>query len=121
MAGKRAPGSRLYAVSAWRFRDHPDSRSAQFENPVVAFAYASVGRRFGLQPQFVTGPTSVDLGRCPAIVWIEAAHGLAAFPPDVILRHAQLNLPRPARVQVEPTPNGAVLLLFAADRLQRRQ
>lgn len=113
--------SRVYAVSAWRFRDHPDSRSAQFENPVAAFAYAKVGDRFGLKPQFVTGPTSVDFGRCPAIVWIEAAHGVAAFPPDVILRHAQLKLPRPARVQVVPTPNGAVLLLFAADRLQRRQ
>ena len=112
------PQARLYAVSAWRFRDHPDSRAARFEEPVIGLAYRTVGRAFGLNPQFVTGPTTIELGRCPAIVWIEAAHGIEQVPPESILRHAQLRLPAPAKARVVPTPNGAVLLISPTDRLQ---
>lgn len=120
-AAANCAGARVYAVSAWRFRDRPESRTAKFENPVIGFAYAQVGHRFGLDPQFVRRRATVDFDRCPAIVWIEAGHGIEAYPASIILRHAQLTLPRTAHVRVVPTPNGAVLLLSPADRLQRRQ
>ena len=114
------PEAKLYAVSAWRFRDQPNSMAARLENPVFGFAYRDVGRRFGLNPKFVTGPTSLDLGPCPAIVWMEAAHGIEAVSPEAILGHAQLRLPSPARARVVPTANGAVLLISPVDRLQPR-
>jgi hypothetical protein len=107
-------------VSPWRFRDRPDSKTAQFEGPVIDFGYRKVGSEFGLKPQFVTAPTTIALGRCPAMVWIESAHGIESAPPEAILRHAQLRLPAPAKARVVPTPNGAVLLISPADRLQPR-
>ena len=116
----RCPDARLYAVSPWRFRDHPGSKAERFEDPVIDFGYRKVGQAYGLRPQFVTSPTTLELGDCPAIVWIEAAHGIAAVAPETILRHAELRLPAPARARVVPTPNGAVLLISPADRLQPR-
>jgi hypothetical protein len=110
--------SQLYAISAWRFRDQPDSKTARFENSVVGFAYQQVGARFGLEPHFVTGPTTVKFDGCPAIVWIESAHRIEHVPVDVILRRAQLAFPTAARVRIVPTPNGGVLLISSADRLQ---
>jgi hypothetical protein len=115
---RSCPRARLYAISAWRFRDQPDSKTARFENPVIGFAYQQVGRRFGLAPQFVTGPTTVDFARCPAIIWIESAHGIEHVPVTTILRRAQLDVPGAARVRIVPTPNGGVLLISSADRLQ---
>lgn len=114
------PEARLYAVSPWRLRDHPDSRTARFEEPVIDLGYREVGREFGLKPQLVTRPTTIELGRCPAIVWIEAAHGVESVPPEAILRHAQLRLAAPAKTRIVPTANGAVLLISPADRLQPR-
>ena len=117
---RRCPGAALYAVSPWRFRDQPDSKMARFEGPVIGFAYRKVGRAFGLAPIFVRSPTTIVLGRCPAIVWIEAAHAIESAPLDAVLRHAQLRLPVAAKATVVATPNGAVLLISPADRLQPR-
>jgi hypothetical protein len=114
------PSARLYAVSPWRFRDAPESHTARFENPVIGFAYQQIGGRYGLKPDYVTGPTALVFDSCPAIVWMEAAHGIDRVPPNVILRHAQLILPGRARARVIPTPNGGVLLISSADRLQPR-
>ena len=88
-------GGRLH-VSPWRFRDHPGSKAERFEDPVIDFGYRKVGQAYGLRPQFVTSPTTLALGECPAIVWIEAAHGIAAVAPETILRHAQLSASRPS-------------------------
>jgi hypothetical protein len=107
-------------VSAWRFRGHPDSNQERFEDPVIAFGYRKVGAAYGLNPQFVTRPTTIMLGNCPAMVWTEAAHGIESVPPEAILRHAQLQLPAPAKARVVATPNGGVLLISPADRLQPR-
>jgi hypothetical protein len=117
---RACPGARLYAVSPWRFRDQPDSNMARFEDPVIDFGYRKVGGEYGLRPEFVTGPTMLALGKCPMIVWIEAAHGIERASPETILRHARLRLPRPAKARVIATPNGAVLLISPADRLQPR-
>jgi hypothetical protein len=119
-AVKACPQSRLYAISPWRFRDQPDSKAARFEEPVVALAYREVGSDFGLHPRFVETATAIQPGRCPAILWIEAAHGIEQVPLEVVLRRAQLRLPVPAKARVLPTPNGAVLLISPADRLQPR-
>jgi hypothetical protein len=119
-ATRACPGSPLYGVSPWRFRDQPDSKAERFEQPVVALAYREVSREFGLHPQFVGGPTAIQPGRCPAILWIEAAHNIERVPLDVILRRAQLRLPSRAQARVLPTPNGAVLLISPEDRLQPR-
>jgi len=117
---RACPEARLYAVSPWRFRDHPDSKTARFEQPVIDFGYRKVGSQFGLKPQFLTAPATIELGRCGAILWIEAAHGIESAPADAILHHAQLRLSAPARAKVVATPNGAVLLISPADRLQPR-
>ena len=117
-ATRSCPGSRLYAVSAWRFSDHPGSNTERFEDPVIAYGYRKVGSEYGLKPQFVTGPTTIEFGRCPAIVWIEAAHGIEQVAPAKILHHAQLQLDKPAVARVIPTPNGAVLLISPKHRLQ---
>lgn len=117
-AVRTCPRAQVYAVSPWRFRDHPDSATARFERPVIALAYERVGHRFGLSPRFVGSPATLNLTGCPAIVWIEAAHGLDQVPAATILRRAQLSLTGDARVHVERTPNGAVLLISSADRLQ---
>jgi len=117
-ATKACPEARVYAVSPWRFRDGADSNTAHFEEPVVAFAYREVGRGRGITPLMVAGPTTVHFSRCPAVVWIEAAHGIDQVPAAVILRRAQLELSGPATTQLLPTPNGAVLLISRADRLQ---
>jgi len=117
---KRCPDAPLYAVSSWRFRDQPDSKMARFEDPVIDFGYRKVGQEFGLRPKFVSGPTMLALGSCPAIVWIEAAHGIERASPETILRHARLRLSGPAKARVVPTPNGAVLLISPADRLEPR-
>jgi hypothetical protein len=117
---RRCPDAQLYAVSPWRFRDHRGSKVERFEDPVIAFGYQKVGRAYGLNPQFVTGPTTIALGHCPAILWIEAAHGIETVAAESILSHAELQLPAAARVQVVPTPNGAVLLISPVDRLQAR-
>jgi hypothetical protein len=93
---------------------------ARFEGPVIDFGYRKVGGEYGLRPEFVTGPTMLALGRCPAIVWIEASHGIERASPETILRHARLRLPGPAKARVMATPNGAVLLISPADRLQPR-
>lgn len=114
------PEARLYAVSPWRFRGSPDSNTERFEDPVIGFGYRKVGSAYGLKPEFVTGPTTVDLGSCPAIVWIESAHGIETAAPEKILRHGQLRLPASAITKVVATPNGAVLLISPADRLQPR-
>jgi hypothetical protein len=108
---RTCPEARLYAVSPWRFRDRPGSRMEQFEDPVIASAYRKVGKAFGLNPSFVTGPTTIHLGHCPAIIWVESAHGIESVPPEAVLRHAQLRLAEPAKARVVPTPNGAVLLI----------
>jgi hypothetical protein len=118
---RSCPGARLYAVSAWNFRGHPDSKQQRFEDPVIAFGYRKVGRAYGLNPEFVNHPTTIALGNCPAMVWIESAHGIESVPPATILRHAQLRLAAPARTTIVPTPNGAVLLISPADRLQPRR
>jgi len=119
-AARTCEGAPIYTVSPWRFRDHPDSQTARFEQPVIALAYEKVGREFGLSPRFVASSTTLDLNGCSAIVWIEAAHGIEQVPAAVILRRAQLSLSQSARVRIEPTPNGAVLLISSADRLQPR-
>ena len=116
----RCPSARLYAVSPWRFRDHRGSKAERFEDPVVEFGYRRVGQAYGLSPQFVSGQTTLSLGHCPAIVWIEAAHGIESVAPDSILSHAGLRLPARAIAKVIPTPNGAVLLISPVDRLQPR-
>jgi hypothetical protein len=115
---KACPQARLYAISPWRFRDHPDSRAARFEEPVIGFSYRKVGRAFGLTPEFVTHPTALVAEPCPAIVWMEAAHGIDRVAAEKILRHSLLRVAGAARVRVIPTPNGAVLLISPADRLQ---
>jgi hypothetical protein len=112
--------ARLYAVSPWRFRGHPGSKTEQFEDPVIAFGYRKIGREYGLDPVFVTGPTIIAVGRCPTLVWIESAHGVESAPLATVLRHAQLRLPSAATAKVVATPNGAVLLISPADRLQPR-
>jgi hypothetical protein len=117
---RACPGGRLYAVSPWRFRGHPDSKMERFEDPVIAFGYRKAGGTYGLDPLFVTGPTTIALGPCPATIWIEAAHGIESVPPATILRYAQLRLAAPARASVVATPNGGVLLISPADRLQPR-
>ncbi|HUP67388.1 MAG TPA: hypothetical protein VM145_04150, partial [Sphingomicrobium sp.] len=117
----RCHDARLYAVSPWRFRDHRGSKTERFEDPVVDFGYRKIGRAYGLDPHFVTGPTTLALGRCPAIVWIEAAHGIETVPPQSILRHAELNLPEAARARLVPTPNGAVLLISPTTRVEPGQ
>jgi hypothetical protein len=117
---RTCPGARLYAVSAWRFRGHPDSNMQRFEDPVIAFGYRKVGGAYGLDPEFVAHPTTITLGNCPAMVWIESAHGIEQAAPEAILRHAQLRLSAPAKTRIVPTPNGAVLLISPADRLQPR-
>jgi hypothetical protein len=108
---RTCPEASLYAVSPWRFRDQPGSRMERFEDPVIASGYRKVGKSLGLNPSFVTGPTTIHLGRCPTIIWVESAHGIDSVPPEAILRHAQLALPEPAQARVVPTPNGAVLLI----------
>jgi hypothetical protein len=117
---KACPGGALYAVSPWRFRDHPESHTARFEEPVIRLAYDRVGRSAGLAPQLVTNPKIVESARCPAIVWIESAHGIDRVPVSVILRRAQLRVPPGATTKVVATPNGAVLLISPADRLHPR-
>jgi hypothetical protein len=114
---RTCPQAPLYAVSPWRFRDQPGSRMEQFEDPVIASGYRRAGKAFGLNPSFVTGPTTIHLGGCPAIVWVESAHGIESVPPEAILRHAQLTLAEPGKTRVVPTPNGAVLLISPANPL----
>jgi hypothetical protein len=116
---RACPQAELYAVSPWRFRDQPGSRMEQFEDPVIASGYRRVGKAFGLDPSFVTGPTAIQLGRCPAIIWVESAHGIESVPPEAILKHAQLSVPEPAKARVVPTPSGAVLLISPANRMGR--
>jgi len=119
-AVRACPEARLYAVSAWRYRDRQDSKTARFEEPVIGFAYRKVGHAFGLSPRFVTSPTALEPGRCPAIVWIEAAHGIDEVPVRTILERGRLYAPADAVTRITPTPNGAVLLISPADRLQPR-
>jgi hypothetical protein len=117
---RECPDSPVYAIPAGRFGNDPDSPLARFETPVMGLAYASVGQKFGLRPQFVTSPTPMRESRCPAIVWMEAAHGIEHAAPDAVLRRAQLEAPENASARFIPTPNGALLLISSADRLQRR-
>lgn len=114
------PGAPVYAVSPWQFRGHGDSKTQRFEDPVIAFGYGKAGRAYGLDPRFVSRPTPLALDRCPAVVWIEAAHGIDQVAPAKILRHARLTVAEPARTRIIPTPNGAVLLISRVDRLQPR-
>jgi hypothetical protein len=116
---RECPDSPLYAVPAGRFGNDPDSPLARFETPVMGLAYASVGQKFGVRPQFVTSPTPIRESRCPAIVWMEAAHGVEHAPVATVLRRAQLEAPANASTRFIPTPNGALLLISPADRLQR--
>jgi hypothetical protein len=120
-AARQCPRSPLYAIPAWRFRDQPNSRTARFETPVMGFGYKAVGQRFGLSPQIVTGPTNVHLGDCPAIVWMEAGHGIEKVPVHVVLERAQLRVDEPFNARFEPTQNGAVLLISRSNRLGRSQ
>jgi hypothetical protein len=117
---RQCPEAQLYAVPASRFRDNPDSPLAHFELPVFGLGYASVGREFGLQPQYVTAPALIRESRCPAILWMEAAHGVEHASPEAVLRRAQLQAPAGVSARFVPTPNGALLLISSADRLQRR-
>ena len=87
----------------------------RFEDPVIASGYRKVGKAFGLNPSFVTGPTTINLDRCPAIIWAESAHGIELAPPEAILRHAQLSLPERAKARIVATPNGAVVLISPAN------
>lgn len=116
---RSCPGTVVYAVSSWRFRDHPDSRTAAFEKPVEQLAYARVGARFAVHPKFVSGPTGIAPGGCPVVLWMEAAHGVDRLAPAVVLRRAQIELGAAAKARSIPTPNGALLLISRADRLQR--
>lgn len=117
----QCPHSPLYAIPAWRFRDQPNSRTARFETPVMGFGYIAVGHRFGLAPQIVTEPTKVHLGDCPAIIWMEAGHGIDKIPVALVLKHAQLEIDEPFTARFEPTQNGAVLLISRSNRLGRSQ
>lgn len=115
---RQCPDSPLYAIPAGRFGTDPDSRLSHFETPVMGLAYAKVGGKFGLQPQLVTAPTQIRLGSCPAIVWMESAHGIERFSPQAVLNRAQLEVRANASARFVPTPNGALLLISSADRLQ---
>jgi hypothetical protein len=117
---QECPDASLYAVPAGRFGNDPDSALARFETPVVGVAYATVGRKFGLEPRLVTSPTEIRQNRCPAIVWMEAAHGVDQATPQTVLRRAQLQPPAGASFRFIPTPNGALLLISSADRLQHQ-
>jgi hypothetical protein len=110
------PDAPVFAINPWRFRDHPESQAARFESPVNGFAYARVARGFGFQPQYVTGPTKVPLGRCPAIVWMEARKDIEQVSPERVLRLAQLEVPEGVRTRFIPTYNGAVLVIARADQ-----
>ncbi len=113
--------ARTYAVSAWRFRDRPDSKTARFESPVMGFAYREVGNRYGLRTEILSSPTAVTLGRCPLIVWMDAAHGIERMPVAIVLKRSQLEIAGPFAWRFEPTENGAVLLITQPDRLGRRR
>ena len=113
---RACPDAPLYAVNPWRVRDHPDSRTARFEAPATALAYASVARSFGLEPQFVSGPTAVRPSRCPAIIWFEAAHGVERASVADVLRRSQLVVPPATQGRFIPTPNGALLLLSGPEQ-----
>lgn len=117
----QCPSSKLYAIPAWRFRDQPNSRTARFETPVMGFGYTSVGHRFGLTPKIVTAPVAVHLQECPAIIWMEAGHGIDKVPVATVLRRAQLEIDAPFTAHFEPTENGAVLLISRSNRLGRSQ
>jgi len=108
---RACPQTSVYAVSPWRFRDRPGSKMERFEDPVIASGYDKVGKSLGFAPTFVAAPTTIRPGHCPTVVWLEAAHGIEAVPPQVILEHALLRLGAPAKARVVTTPNGAVLLL----------
>ena len=116
-AASECPHSLIYAIPAWRFRDQPNSRTARFETPVMGFGYKAVGRRFGLEPQIVTEPTRIHLGDCPAIIWMEAGHGIEQVPVQVVLERAQLQVDKSFNARFEPTQNGAVLLISRSNRL----
>ena len=113
---KACPDAPVYAVSGWRVRDHPDSSAAQFEEPVMALAYATVAHRYGFTPRFVTGPTAVRSGACPAIIWFETAHGIEGSRVAAVLERARLTVPPGTTARFVPFGNGALLLLGAPNR-----
>jgi hypothetical protein len=117
---RACPSSRLYAIPAGRFGGDPDSALSRFETPVMGLAYQTVAQKFGLHPQLVTAPTRLIPDQCPAIIWMEVAHGIEHSPLPVVLRRAQVEPPPGASARFIPTPNGALLLISSADRLQRR-
>jgi hypothetical protein len=50
---------------------------------------------------------------------MESAHGVERASAEAVLRRAQLQAPANAAARFIPTPNGALLLISPADRLQR--
>jgi hypothetical protein len=114
------PETAVYAIPAGRFSNDPDGALSRFETPVINLAYTRVGQKLGLSPQTVTSPTRIRASRCPAIVWMESAHGIERVPPAAVLRRARLEPPADSKTRFIPTPNGALLLISSADRLQRQ-
>jgi hypothetical protein len=109
------PQTQVFSASHWLFSDGSDSGTARRESQVVRFGHEMMGRRYGYNPVFLSGKARVVApdGRCPTLLVIEHAGGLAQIGTHSILRRAGLTLPPAAQVRMFDLRNGVLIRIDA--------
>jgi hypothetical protein len=109
------PETRVYTASHWLFSDGSGSGVARQEAQVVRSGHEMLGRRYGYTPVFLAGKTQVmaPTGRCPTLLVIEHAGGLAQIGTRSILRTVGLTVPLAAQVRMFDFRNGVLIRIDA--------
>jgi hypothetical protein len=101
-AAAACPGTKIYAAPNWRFTNYSRTIAAARETVVLREGVRRLAseHHVPLRTWDNTTPVSLQLAKCPALVWIPHIWGVVALKehPSELLRIGRVSLPPGARV-----------------------